>query len=79
MFAISQGTGSLPQWSAISQRINDGVTYTGLIGPGTSGFILIGRDNEGLFVARATGELVARGCASVTDAFTTVRWWLRQA
>jgi hypothetical protein len=80
MFAIAQGAASLPgQWSAISQCGSDGVTYAGLIGPGTEQVsILIGRDIEGLYVARASGEVVARGCASVTDALTAVRWSLRQ-
>ena len=40
---------------------------------------MIGRDIEGLYVSRASGEVVARGCASVTEALTAVRWWLRQA
>ena len=80
MFAIAQGAASLPgQWSAISQCSSNGVTYAGLIAPGTERVsILIGRDIEGLYVARAGGEVVARGCASVTDALTAVRWSLRQ-
>jgi hypothetical protein len=80
MFAIAQGAASLPgQWSAISQCGSDGVTYAGLIGPGTEQVsILIGRDIEGLYVVRASGQIVARGCASVTDALTAVRWSLRQ-
>ena len=78
--AIAQGAASLPgQWSAISQCSSNGVTYAGLIAPGTERVsILIGRDIEGLYVARAGGEVVARGCASVTDALTAVRWSLRQ-
>ena len=80
MFAIAQGAASLPgQWSAISQCSSNGVTYAGLIAPGTERVsILIGRDIEGLYVARAGGEVMARGCASVTDALTAVRWSLRQ-
>ena len=51
---------------------------TGLISPDGIGRVAvqIGRDNEGL---RASGEVVARGCASVTDALTAVQWLLRQA
>jgi hypothetical protein len=82
VFEISRGAASLPgRWSAISQCTNDGITYAGLIDPEENGrvAVLIARDIEGLYVARASGEVVARGCASVTDALTAVRWLLRQA
>ena len=81
VFEISPAAASLPgRWSAISQCASDGVTYAGLIGPGTERVsILIGRDIEGLYVARASGDVVAQGCASVTDALAAVRWSLRQA
>ena len=82
VFAISQGAASLPgRWSAISQCTNDGITYAGLIDPAGNGrvAVLIARDIEGLYVARVSGEVVARGCANVTDALTAVRWLLRQA
>jgi hypothetical protein len=82
VFEISRGAASLPgRWSAISQCTNDGLTYAGLIDPEGNGrvAVLIARDIEGLYVARASGEVVARGCASVTDALTAVRWLLRQA
>ena len=82
VFEISQGAASLPgQWSAISQCNNEGIIYAGLIPPEANGrvAVLIARDIEGLYVARASGEVVARGCASVMDALTAVRWLLRQA
>ena len=81
VFEISQGAASLPgRWSAISQCTNDGITYAGLIDPEGNGrvAVLIARDIDGLYVARASGEVVARGCASVTDALTAVQWLLRQ-
>jgi hypothetical protein len=82
VFEISQGAVSLPgRWSAISQCTDDGITYAGLIEADGDGrvVVLIARDIEGLYVARASGEVVARGCASVTDAIAAVRWLLRQA
>ena len=82
VFEISQGAASLPgRWSAISQCTYDGIAYAGLIDPEGTGrvAVLIARDIEGLYVARASGEVVARGCANVTDALTAVRWLLRQA
>jgi hypothetical protein len=80
--SFSWGAASLPgRWSAISQRTNDGATYAGLLDPAGNGrvAILIARDIEGLYVARASGEVVAQCCANVTDALTAVRWLLRQA
>ena len=82
VFEISQGAASLPgRWSAVSQCTNDGTTYAGLIDPAGNGqvAVLIARDVEGLYVARTGGQVVARGCASVTDALAAVRWLLRQA
>ena len=76
VFEISQGAASLPgRWSAISQCTHDGITYAGLIDPEGNGrvAVLIARDIDGLYVARASGEVVARGCARVTDALTAVQ------
>ena len=81
VFQISQGAASLPGgWSAISQCNNEGIVLRGLIDPEGDGrvAVLIARDIEGLYVARASGEVVARGCGSVTEALTAVRWMLRQ-
>ena len=82
VFEISQGAASLPGgWSAISQCTNYGVTYAGLIDPAGNWrvAVLIARDIEGLYVARASGEVVAGGCASITEALAAARWMLRQA
>jgi hypothetical protein len=82
VFEISQGAASLSgRWSAVSQCANDGMTYADLIDPAGNGRIavLIARDIEGLYATRASGEVVARGCANVTDSHTAVRWLLRQA
>ena len=81
VFEISQGAASLPgRWSAISQCTNEGITYAGLIDPAGNGrvAVLIARDIEGLYVARASGEVVAR-CAIVTESLSAERWLLRPA
>jgi hypothetical protein len=81
VFEISQGATSLPgRWSAVSQCTNDGTTYAGLIDSAGNGqvAVFIARDIEGLYVARASGQGVARGCASVTDALAAAGWLLRQ-
>jgi hypothetical protein len=81
VFEITLGVASLPgRWSATSQCTNDGISYAGLIDPDGNGrpAVLIARDIDGLYVARANGEVVARDCASVTEALAAVRWLLRQ-
>jgi hypothetical protein len=81
LFEITQGAASLPgRWSATGQCTSDGISYAGLIDPDGNGrvAILIARDTDGLYVARASGEVVARGCASITEALAAVRWLLRQ-
>jgi hypothetical protein len=81
LFEITQGAASLPgRWSATGQCTSDGISYAGLIDPDGDGrvAILIARDADGLFVARASGEVVARGCANITEALAAVRWLLRQ-
>ena len=82
LFEISRrAAASLPSgWSAISQCTDHGITYAGLVDPHGDGGValLIARDTDGLYVARASGEVVARGCGSITEALAAVRWVLRQ-
>jgi hypothetical protein len=81
LFEITRRVASLPGgWSAVDQCTHDGHCYAGLIDPDGDGrvAVIIARDRDGLYVARASGEVVARGCASVTEALAAVRVMLRQ-
>ncbi len=82
LFEITQAAAtSLPSgWSVTGQCTDDGACCAGLIDPDGDGRIalLIARDPDGLYVARATGQVVASGCASITEALAAVRWALRQ-
>jgi hypothetical protein len=81
LFEITQRVGSLPgRWSATDQCTHDGRCYAGLIDSDGDGqvAVIIARDSDGLYVARASGEVVARSCASVTEALAAVRVFLRQ-
>jgi hypothetical protein len=81
LFEITQRGASLPdRWSATDQCTHDGRCYAGLIDSDGDGqvAVIIARDSDGLYVARASGEVVARSCASVTEALAAVRVFLRQ-
>lgn len=81
LFEITQAATALPgAWSVSGQCTDDGTCYAGLVDPEGDGraALLIARDPDGLYVAKSSGETVARGCASVTEALAAVRWVLRQ-
>ena len=80
LFEITQAATALPgAWSVSGQCTDDGNCYAGPLTPrGTAAALLIARDPDGLYVAKSSGETVARGCASVTEALAAVRWVLRQ-
>jgi hypothetical protein len=81
LFEITQAATALPgAWSVSGQCTDDGTCYAGLIDPEGDGrtALLIARDADGLYVAKASGETVARGCSSITEALAAVRWVLRQ-
>ena len=81
LFAISQGAAGLPgHWSATSRCTDHGASYAGLIDPNGDGqepAFLIVLQADGLRVTRPGGELVADGCASITEALAAVRWAIR--
>ena len=83
LFAISQGAAGLPgHWSATSRCTDDGASYAGLIDPNGDGqelAFLIVLQADGLRVMRPSGELVAAGCSSITEALAAVRWAIREA
>jgi hypothetical protein len=81
LFEITQAATALPgAWSVSGQCTDDGTCYAGLVDPEGDGrtALLIARDADGLYVAKASGETVARGCSSITEALAAVRWVLRQ-
>jgi hypothetical protein len=81
LFEITQAAAALPgAWSVSGQCTDDGTCYAGLTDPEADGrtALLIARDADGLYVAKASGETVARGCATITEALAAVRWVLRQ-
>ena len=80
LFEISQRVASLPgRWSAINQCTYDGISYMGLSDQDGDDrvAVAIARDGDGLYVTRASGEVVARGCVSITAALAAVQWMLR--
>jgi hypothetical protein len=57
------------------------VSYAGLIDPNGDGqefTFLIVLQADGLRVTRPSGELVADGCASITEALAAIRWAIRE-
>jgi hypothetical protein len=81
LFEITQAATALPgAWSVSGQCTDDGTCYAGLIDPEGDGrtVLLIARDPDELYVAKSSGETVAHGCASITEALAAVRWMLRQ-